>query len=613
MEVAHTVRKWLLVSVTAATTSCGSGSFSVTDLPSSVKWVAVVQTNGAGGFVNSSPLVPFDGPLRTSLAGENAWILGYDDLGLGVQPDRIDREEPLTIATPCAPTLPAPIYVAGFRAGGTLVSGDASAVPGAEGGILSAKWLIQSCPSPDLSSLQAATELRVDLTTATSIADSRCSVRISEPRLSAYKWPSGELCIHDTQQNIQKVCPPNLPHQDSVKPDCSIPLAEVGRQLHVQWPPLPEPLPASRITQKKVADVDPYVDPGLAARGVLEQRALVRGYLYDLLPLKNGTLVVSASRRPDNVDNCGDNKARLIFFDQEALNQTSVVEVDGCVRAFAPDPDGDGFLGLMLVPMANFLPPEVRLVRFDNNGSTETSVVITGAVGADGIYFDAARDTILSVFRTDPESILNTLRIGEHSPINLQELVRNDLGGVQTDMARVQMDFENSETLAFALDAPRRLCRFSMATRTLTCFSGGCSPLSIFTSRTIFLDFLHDSPTGSLLTVGGLDSQVVVACSSAPDNPPIAFPGFRSTEEFRPATLTADPSDPSRLYVFGLQRIGEDKWVGSYVVFEPASGWTVPVRFPLPGSVVSTRRVDSQNRLWLLQPWDSAFIRVNSL
>jgi hypothetical protein len=565
--------------------ACGPGVRPVdADVPAAVEWIAVIELED-GVPASTSPLMRFDGPLFFDRPDRERVLVGYDrprllDAG-GRLPERLEVD-PVKIAAPCAPKLPAPIWAA--RLGDGLEPVDPATAPA-----LTSKWIEERCDPPDelfadvrCGVPRCASETRAISPCERHLATTGCGlgtvvVSYDGADPSCIELRGADRRCDRTRGDVLTCESPDILA-------CEVEIVPGGNGR----------LPPIDLARLSIGALVPSPHPGAKDHALLSvPREFVDwGQAYDLLPLDEHLVVVAIAG--DERERCPAGKdRRLVFVDPDAMTVSRTATAPDCLEVLAPEISGPGFVGGVRGARG-----EPSLARFTADGVMIDSTELPTAPNEDLVAAIVALDAHYAVVTQE--------RDGNSYGATSLVTVDPELGVVETveleDRLHVVAGLPPDQIIAWA----RRWPAGGDDLRILSIPGGAITDMA---EQPVVDGFrgTHIAATRDRIILFAGDDHEIELYERSPLSPflllgPVGAPGF---------VFGSDRWSEALLILGGSGGAPATALVPELYFLDPNEARFLPGRIALEGiGPVSRVRTDAAGRAFALLPWDGEVVRV---
>ncbi|MCK6548702.1 hypothetical protein L6R52_22855 [Myxococcota bacterium] len=580
------------------------------DVPASAEWITVLELDARGVVVAASPLYRRDpaAPLPVHVdASRPVLVAGLTSASLGALTEVVTSTDALSLATGCAPRLPAPVWAARL-VDGALVETRVADVPA-----LTAPWLEDRC------TLDAPPTVVVDCGPTACLARAtptrrRCTwnvdptVSCGSPPLTVTIGVDDEVCFEDSELDACTI-PARYP-EPAAQLLCEVPIAVSDRACNVDVfsspaaPPWTPPDLAGRTIS--LADVTPWVPGSLSTFGDLRAEATFDGFLRGLVVLDDGRVhVTRAPGPPTEPPECGAERGDVAWLldtiDRDALRVVETSTVPTCLGTLERDPLGGGLVGLFRRDDA------WHLGRFDARGRELASIALPvellAGLRAEAVALRVVPETtrvIAMLARDDPNATelfdveLATMRVEHHWPM---------------ERTTWSFDFEDPRRIGFVARRGATTCTLDVDRDVEpSCVDGGCLVPEWAAFNYVAWDYLvHAATDRTLISIGTAAEGVWVCEAPGEAGPRSVAPWERSLQ---PGRMHPYPRARELVLVTGVTNDGE-AWRTAVVLLDPVRRQLLPGTWLLDAGLTSVIREDAEGRLWLMSPWDAKVTRLD--
>jgi hypothetical protein len=558
--------------------------------------VAVLELDDEGRVVAATGLAPLsrERGLSVFTGGARHVAVGWRraELGAAVPTDERLAATRLEAAVGCVDHLPTPA-IAGDLASGAAV--DAATLP-----VLTAAWLVDTCPEVQVDALSFDLECKQFRCPTSITPRTRCTFDVELDctfgRVTATVHHDRTVCLEAAEPLTCAALPTEAPAAATY--GCTEPEA---CKLHAYLGP---EVPALDVDTVDLLDVAPYhARPDfIGDLALTPQRSRWIGWALDFAVSDDR---VAVSLPGAAVDGCLANApelgATLEVYDANTLEPVTRAPAPRCLVRLVPDGVG-GFVGLEL---SRF---EYRLVRFDRDGVMGVGTPADPPDGASpgGLFSTDSQATVLDVFGSPPRLVLTVVSGNPAStrlwiydletlaPLSRTVLANTLITGASAVDARaiVLADATESRVLwvelatgavRTSIPIPREADRYDNFASDAT-WAGGRAWLTV--SRKNAALYGLDEARGPVSRAAVFDSDT------------------------RPIATHPWPSDATRALVVATTPSDLDDWPTSLLTFDTVRGRFLPGHVDLGHGPPGRITTDARGRTWVLLPWAPRLVRA---
>lgn len=586
-----------------------SSEIRVTDVPESVRWVALVELDEAGVPESASPLVRF-GPnaaLPIYASVDDAWLIGYgSELTPVIEGRNIQTDTaPLFAAQSCQTRLPK----ADWWAPVTQPPPEALL----QAPRMTASWLPMTCSDPGQGGLQVHLScvpvpclIKTKALNACSDALDLSPCGIGSPIL--HRSPFGAGCL-DTPKSWG--CEPQAPTPEyaQVALSCVLPLVEgptpCDITVYERTPAKPFALDGLRTETLELVNPERILRPDTNELKPVELEAeyTLFGVAYGLVGV-DGQLW--ASHRSDGGLGTGCRTAglgpptALSRIDPEAMAVLSSVPTEACLQALLPDPGEGLFVGAH--PSSD--EASWQISRYDPQGRRLGSVSIPDSRPGEGWWLAGLlafpeRGTLLVA---TSGKIPSALRFTELSIEDLSIVRTSTFAGPAIHRLR-KVDAETLLAARGDFGPPWTVLRLDLEgneLRSEELFE------PTFRGDLNILDVVHHPASGLDVFSVGRDEPSVRVWKP---------PGHSRSNFYEYSTTQASgfvpwPANPNLLLMAGTKPEIDGGSTAILQLFDPAQGRLLPGAAPVGLGIVSEYVIGETGEIFLLLPWSGQLVKV---
>lgn len=560
-------------------------------LPSDVEYVALIEVDANNVLVHASALERYDADAPPNYAVDlekTHFFIGWSAAQLEAIREKIDSSARLEAAPGCRTRLPEPLYYAKID-GDKLTAAEPRTAP-----LLGAPWLDGACPDAALPT-DAVLACEGDSKRATLIADARCRYRLQVPgdnALSVAFDVDGLGCVATREGTAR--CEDPRTWENGHELICEAPVPELGDGCALVFYRTPEPLYEIETLQLSLSGT-PHLPANLAERGDLSRSGSKTGYATDILPM-GPNILVAVDKQTDRPRDCFwvdiQGEFELVTYDRNTLEVKARATAPPCLSTMTPDLLGSGFIATYRVGSA------LMIGRFELDGTMVQSASVAADAAPFGVWDSA-------VFPERNELVLLLDVHPDRAIVALDLLTFAEKSRAISSLELFAFDRYDDHRLVFAADPAASRCILDLdQPELIDCQEEGCLPTQwIGFGRTLF-DFYVDPKT----------RQEIVSASVAAESVWVCDDESRSMGYYdrltQPAILSRHPLDEDLILVSGIS-IGERGELSAVLdVLDLDRRRFLPGTQVLDGMYIGRIRLDEDQHIWLLHPWNSLLTRL---